>query len=186
MSVYILTLAGTTGAKFKLTYKGGYFKKLECVSGEINQRQHEALLTVCPQVEKAIMILRIKYDGRVTWEEVTTKNGSMYTQFLSEYEQWYSERFKLQHSMNGVEGKALKYIMSALTKLAGSEELAFEVFQIILSKWSDQEEFYRSQTELRQINSNLNIILKVIKHGKSTAKAEGTDLSNDFRENFKN
>jgi hypothetical protein len=90
----------------------------------------------------------------------------------------------LKPKFSGVEGKSLKSIISFLRGVCSTDEEAKDIWLAILSNWDIQTEFYKNQTELRQINSNLNIILKTFKNGKQSEqkRRKADDDANDFRE----
>lgn len=170
-------------ADFKIKYKSGRFLSLEHLKGKLNQQQHEALFMVAPQLEAAILVLKNNFKGRVSWELVQ-KEKTIFTFFLDEYLSWYEAKFKLKPKFSGVEGKALKSIIAFLQTVAEGDQEAKDIWSTILTNWDGQTPFYQSQTELRQINSNLNIILKGLKNGKQTEqkRRKANDDANDFRQ----
>jgi hypothetical protein len=170
-------------ADFKLKYKAGRFLSIEHLKGKLNQKQHESLFLVAPQLEGAILILKDNFKGRVSWELVQ-KDKSLYSFFVDEYLSWYETKFNLKPKFSGVEGKSLKSIISFLQGVCSTDEEAKDIWLAILSNWDIQSEFYKNQTELRQINSNLNIILKTFKNGKQSEqkRRKADDDANDFRE----
>lgn len=179
MNEYLLNINSKgSEAVFKLFYKRGKFFRLEQISGKLLQNQHESLMKLVPQLEEVILILRAEFEGRVEWIYVQKKDTQNLFRTLSdEYTQWYSERFKIKPKFSGVEGNAMKSIIKHLEELVfGDHEQVISIWSTILNNWDDQSTFFRGQTELRQINSNLNTILRTIKHGKkATEKGTASD-----------
>lgn len=177
----------TVPAVFKLEYKNSKFHRLEHVSGKLNQKQHVFMMHLCPQVESAILILREEYKEKIEWEPIHEKGEKLYPWMLSIYCEWYSKRFDIKAKITGTEGNALKQIIKHLEELTyGNEDEIKTIWQIIFDKWDEQSTFYKAQTELRQINSNLNTILRTIKHGKSATEKGEASTGSDYRRKFKN
>jgi hypothetical protein len=185
MNEYLLNInsKGAT-AVLKLTYKNNKFLKLEFVSGKLSQVQHESLMKLVPQLEPVILILKEEFKGRVEWVYIQKKESkSLFSAMAQLYLSWYQDRFKIKAKFTGIEGNALKQIIKHLEELSfGDESQILAIWENILQRWNEQTTFYRGQSELRQINSNLNIILRVIKYGKSaTEKGETPNRGADSR-----
>lgn len=173
---YILTITSKgANARFKIRYKAGRFNRIEHLSGNLaNQQQHEALMKLCPQLEKAILILQMEWKDRgISWEKLEkAASGSLFSWFIAEYSTWYEANTKLKPRITGAEGKSLKSIIQHLNSVCETEQEAQETWSAIFKKWNDLSPFHQSQTELRHINSNLNIILRQIGN---VSKAESLD-----------
>jgi hypothetical protein len=183
---YLIKIDSKGGkAVFKLSYKNEKFHKLEFVSGKLTQQQHESVMRLCPQLESAILILKKEFEGRVVWEPIHETDAKLYPWMLSVYSEWYYKRFEIKAKITGVECNALKQIIKHLEELAfGKEEEIKAIWQIIFEKWDEQSTFYKGQIELRQINSNLNTILRAIKHGKSATEKGEASGGSDYRKKF--
>lgn len=183
MNEYLLNITNYNTV-YKLYYSKGKFKKLEHVSGKLPQLKHESLLKLAPQLEEAILILRTEYSGAIEWVYIQKKQSkSLFSELSKEYIDWYQERFKIKPKFTGIEGNALKQIIKHLEEQCfGDEEQVKAIWNAILSKWNEQNTFYQGQIELRQINSNLNIILRTIKYGKSATEKGEASAGGNFRE----
>ncbi len=172
-------------ATYKIKYKNHRFHAVQHISGKVNQQQHEKLLMLAPQLEQAILILQDEYEGRVTWEPIV-KEQSTYTKFLNEYTKWYEAKFNVPVIIKASDGATIKWMISNLTKVAGSEADALVVWQLLFSKWHELDEWYQNQTDLLQIKKNLNIILKQLKHGKTSEQTNRNahNVSDDYRQKF--
>ena len=175
-------------ADYRLKYKDGRFLSLEHLKGKMNQQQHEKLFMLCPQLEAAILLLELDFKGRVSWEKLTTESKSLDSALLAEYMSWYETKFGFKPKFAGSEGNALKQIITYLQQLPSTDEEVRNIWNVILTNWNLQTEFYQSQTELRQINSNLNTILKTLKNGQPTdqPRKQANDDADDFRKKFEN
>ena len=191
MVQYKMTVASNgANAIYIVTYDDGRFKKLEKKSGKLaNGEQHSKLMFLVPELEKAILILRNEYPPeRVTWdliEKPATK--TLVRSLTDEYNKWYFERNAIKPKINGTEVNALKQIISYLNQQASSEDEVKAVFNSILTNWDNYSSFYQSQMELRQINHNLNTLLRLLKHGESTSnpRKQAESVSDDLRGRFK-
>lgn len=183
---YLIKIDSKGGkAVFRLCYKNGKFHRLEAISSKLTQAQHESVMRLCPQLESAILILKKEFEGRVEWEPIHEAGTKLYPWMLSVYSEWYFKRFDIKAKITGTEGNALKQIIKHLEELAfGNEDEIKAIWQIIFDKWDEQSTFYKGQIELRQINSNLNIILRAIKHGKSATEKGEASGGSDYRKKF--
>ena len=164
----------TCNASFKLIYVNGYFKSLEKVNGKLSDKQHKWLMNFAPQLEKAIQILELdktlKEKG-FTWEKIEKfQSESLFKTMLDEYYSWYKEKLKIVPKITGIETKALKTIITHLGRMASTEMEIIQVWNSIFQSWDNQTSFYQSQVELRQINQNLNTILRAIKEDGTKGK----------------
>lgn len=169
-------------ADFKLKYKNGRFFSIQQLRGKLTQEAHERLLSLAPQLEAAILILEKEYSGRVSWEKVE-KEESLYQKFVFEYCTWYELKFNIQPLIKAADGAAIKWIITNIGKLTDSDQETFAAWKLILDNWDQLDEWYRNQTDLLQIQKNLNIILKQLKHGKSSEQSAraANNVANDFR-----
>lgn len=178
MNNYILTITSKgADAVFKLTYKDGVFFRLEAKRQDFKENQRDRLMQVIPHLEKGLEIN--SYNGVTIEREL--KEQSEFTQYLSEYSAKYLQLSGgLQHRMNGIEGNALKAIIKHLESISTTPAEAFILWQQILSNWDKIEPFYAKQMELRQINTNINIILRQVKYG-GTGKSKTANYADDIR-----
>lgn len=186
MNEYILhILKQEKTYRFKLSYKNGKFQRLERLAGHLPYKQHIHLMNIVPQSEDLISDLNEQYKGRLLYEFVK-KERSLHTQFITAYCEWYYNRFQIDPIVKPQDAQAVKFIKEALVKLSGTEEEAFAVWEMILTNWDKQDTWYLSQTELTQIKRNLNVILKTLKHGRSTEQTgrQARNVSADYRQSF--
>ena len=89
---------------------------------------------------------------------------------MKAYYDWHTEKIGFKPKVDGSDGKGLKEIIKYLSTVT---DQICETFEYILRHWDDLDDFYRRQTRLRQINSNLHNIIYHFKNGKSTKKTTG-------------
>lgn len=97
-----------------------------------------------------------------------------------EYKQWMGEYFNffrgisdgIEPKITGVQGKALKRIITFLNRQGNEEGEGFYTWQFILGNWDKLSKFIQSQTGLSQIEKNLNEILTQIKKGHHDKQAK--------------
>lgn len=187
VSEYILKIdSNGNKADFRLKYKNGRFNSIQQLRGQLSQHQHERLLLLAPQLEPAILILQKEFEGRVSWEAIQ-KVESLFQKFIFEYNTWYELKFQIQPIIKAVDGATIKWLIANISKLADTEEETLAVWKLILDNWDQLDEWYRNQTDLLQIKKNLNIILKQLKHGKSSEQGarNANNVANDYRSKFK-
>jgi len=104
-------------------------------------------------------------------EESELPNGS-YQKFLDIYSNWYESLVGVKIKFDGMQGKALKKIITYL--IANSKEKnaqgGADAWSYILQNWSRIDKFYQDQTKVNQIESNLPNILNQLKNGTSKSK----------------
>lgn len=170
-------------AKVRAKYRSGKFKSVELVSGKFaNQEQFESLLKLTPQLEQAIIVLQSEFEGRVSWEKVEKSPATLYTQMMGVYLDWYKQKNGLPAKVTGSDGSALKQIESYFRGIS-SEELILEKWKSLFSNWNQLSDFYQQQQSLRQINHNLNSILRAVHQSGSTEdlNSKFSNLINDAK-----
>lgn len=174
-------------AVYQITYKSGRFKRLDHIRGRLAPGQYEKLMITVPQLEAAIELFKKEYQGRIEYQAITEAKKSVFSTLLDKYVIWYQEQNNLRPKIDGVAGRHLKQIITYLKSQSASDDELVAVWDLILNKWNELDDFYKNQTELRQINTNLNIILTQIKNGNTARKSThtATNVANDFRSKFK-
>ncbi len=169
MIKYLLTFI-----KFKTkiiaTYSNGQFKRLEYKSGGLKQECWDSLSKAIPLDEHHIKAFEEKYDNRIKFEKIEPKQKSDFKLYLDVYFQWFEYKYKFKPKWSEVEGKALKKVIAYLQEESTTNEEALIVWEQIFTNWYKLDKFYKEQHQLRQINSNLAIILTKLKDGTTTNK----------------
>lgn len=187
-SQYILTITKNEHSyRFKLTYKKGLFLRFERDLAAVkNLSIWDKLLFLVPRYETEIDQLAAKqYKSlTVTYQKVVKQSKiTLYGSFMGAYLDFYSSQTNIDPIINVVAGAALKQIITNLKKLTATEADAIDTWRTILSNWKKLEPFYRNQLELKQINSNLNTILRQVKNGQN-AKHKAASAADAARENL--
>lgn len=162
-------------------YKSTKFKKLEHKRGNVSKTQFTQLMKVIPPSTEMIDTYRRYWADKINYEEVVNSSQSLFKQMMDVYFRWYQTETELDPKIDGVAGKNMKSIIAHLRKQCAEDQEVLTVFQQLLDRWCDVPDFYREQMELRQINSNINILLKAVKNGKSDSKSKAANVSDDFR-----
>lgn len=170
--------------KIRISFKNEDFWKFEIISGKLEPNEWRGIGNILPQREMDMESIDKQFKS-VSFKSILKGTKSLYTLCLDEYMDFYWKHNKINYLMNGASGVALKQIIANLSKLcADDEELVLDTWKVILTNWHKLEEFYSKQMDLKQINSNLNIILTQIKNGKSTSKTKAAGVSKSARENL--
>lgn len=177
-----------SNTKFIASYKNGLFHKLTHKSGQLQKMKgFDKLMLAVPQIEDEIDLYQTNFEPNVTYIIQSGQRGkTFYSKMLDAYFTFYVKKTGLAPRMNATEGKALKQIITHLIKLCATDTEAIETWSVIFTNWDKLDKFYQDQLELRQINSNINIILRQIKNGNSTTahKQSANNNANDLRESL--
>lgn len=168
MKLQVQLLREGYDAVFLAEYKNGKFHRVTHIRGKFNKEQFMQLMKVIPMVEKHIPIFRKYWQGKIDYKEII-KTGTLYTQMIAAYSKFYELETEIKPVIDGVAGKAMKQLITKLKVQTPDEDEVLAAFQVVLDNWSTLPDFYQNQRELRQINSNINILLNHVKNGKSKA-----------------
>ena len=186
MKVTMYVLKNEATGVYILTYKtSGKFHRLEHQRGKISEKQFKALMQVVPP-ELQELEQYVKDFPQVTYEvqKQTSGTKSLFKTLLDKYHLWYQQRTGIAPRIDGVTGASLNKIIAWLRQQSVDDAEVEQSFQLILDNWSNLPDFYQKQIELRQINSNLNIILNHVKNGKSDSKSHSASIADDFRKSL--
>lgn len=156
-----------TNTDLKVTYRDKQFRKLEHLRGPINDATFKVLWRIVPRIETHFNALTTQFDGKVQYN-LETKPKSLYTLFVEAWYSFYESFAGMPPKFTGTDGKSIKSIIAYLTKLTGNETEAFAVWELLLNKWDTLNYFHKENTDLKYINSKLNIILHAIKQQNNT------------------
>ncbi len=116
----------------------------------------------------------------------TDSKNKYYKDMLAIYDSFCLKQFDAPCKINGMEGKALKQIISYLIKVSTNKGMPEDnckiSFQYIFSNWDSLDDFTRKQVKLSQINSNITNIINQLKNGKATnTKSLAEDILAKYR-----
>ncbi|MCZ2393399.1 MAG: hypothetical protein LC105_06065 [Chitinophagales bacterium] len=168
-------------AVMEATYKNGRFHSLQHKRGNLSDKQFHSLMTVVPRYADQLEKFREKYQDRIIYTTEDNISPSLFQAMIESYFTWYHQRTGIEPRINGTSGMHLNQIIAYLRKVSVDDTEVTLVFKLILDRWDELPEFYRGQIEIRQINSNLNILLNHVKNGTSTDQSRAKSVSNDFR-----
>lgn len=175
-----------TKTDLKITYRDGKFRRLEYLRGKLDEEMMIALGKVIPVREEQVKKFIIKWTGKIDYKEIKTKPKTIYSQFLSEWYAFYKQFVGLTPKFTGADGNALKQIITYLKQLSGTDKEALILWQLILSKWSTLDKFHQKKTDLKYINSQLNIIITNVKGTNQTNEQVFTNATqSEVGKNFK-
>lgn len=174
-----------TDAVFQVTYKAKRFSQLKHIRGKYTNDQFPHLMKLVPPNIDKLEAFKNHWKGKVEYQLNETKSETLFTHLMQEYFNFYFLRTELDPIIDGTAGKALNQIITKLRNQAADDEEVKALFTLMLQNWDDIPKFYRDQLELRQINSNINIILNAIKNGTSNSKTRAEDLSDAYQSSNK-
>lgn len=170
--------------KLKLTYKNKRFLAVKHISGTFDEFVIRHLGAILPVYENEVTAKTTEYTGKVTYSlEVKTK--TLYTQFNEAWHLFYENTKQIPPKFTGADGKALKQIIAYLTKTAATEQEALESWKHVLNNWHVLKEFHKQNTDLKYINSRLNIIIDEIRCANGIATDGSGSTADEAAESFK-
>lgn len=179
MTTHYLIHSPSSGRTLKVSYKAGKFFRLEKVSGSaITETEMEKLGSCIPPTEKEVSHYILAFP-KLQYSKVE-KEQSIYQKYVSAWFSFYT------HFMEGIapkftkaDGQAINQIKAYLTQTSGSEADGLALFQMILDNWGKLDKFHQENTDLKYLNSRLNVILNGIKKA-GKANTGGSDNSVRF------
>jgi hypothetical protein len=86
---------------------------------------------------------------------------------VESYDIWCKDKIGVGCKMDGIQGKALKSIISYLRSQVNDndDEGIKNAWGFILANWNKLDDFHQKQMKLSQINSNLINILNQLRNG---------------------
>lgn len=108
---------------------------------------------------------------------------TLYRLFVAEWFSFYEARYGRPPKFGGAEGKALKEIITYMTLICkGDEERSFNGWTLLLNQWGKMPKFYQDNTDLKIINSKLNVILNELTKIATTGRKQGGGVSRAYME----
>lgn len=142
-------------------YKDGLLSKIE-FPGEPAIYYFLTHAFEVPAKEKILLEHKGNYEFQERGKKDTAKaekKESLYKQCMSLYFEFYEKRSEMKPRVSAAEGAALKKIIVYLASITQTEEEILATFSAVLKLWDKLPEFFRSQIDIKQINSNLQKIL---------------------------
>lgn len=116
----------------------------------------------------------------------TKPPAGLYPAFIEIYFTWFETQSGVPPKMDAIQGKAakaiiayLRTIVKAKAKAEGTildaetmDERIIKSWQVILDNWDQAEAYYQDKTRLVDINSNIQNVIKQLKHGQAVKKAQ--------------
>lgn len=107
-----------------------------------------------------------------------TEKTSLHNDYVAVWKEFYLKQNNILPRFGAIDGKMIKEIMKYLEKVNDSPEQALATWQAILSNYHRLEDFFRLNTDLKFINSQINKIITQLNHvtGKASKGHNATDL----------
>lgn len=163
-----------TQTNLKLTYRDGKFKKLEHMRGILDHNMIKHIGIVIPPKESDLNAFMAAMEDRAIYtNESANKVASLFSQFNSAWFAFFRKgNNQIDPKFTGADGIALKQIINYLKSINnGDEAAALSNWNLLLKNWENLSEFHQKQTDLKYINSKLNVIIREI------IRNNGTDTS---------
>lgn len=160
---YIIT-SHASGIAFKVSYKRGVLYKIEHTAGKLEKDSWINLVKLILNIPEKEINAHIAIYSALSIEKVTKATKSLFKAMMDAYFNFYEAKFELKPRVNATSGKALKDIIAFLQAQTGTEEATLATWEYIFQNWNTLPEFYQNQADLKQINGNLNTLLRLLKN----------------------
>jgi hypothetical protein len=153
-----------TKTDLKVTYRDGRFLQIKKLRGTLNAEMIKYIGYVIPPEEKDLdAFIKINKD-KVIYTSESKKPVSIFSQFNSAWFAFFRiENNNIDPKFTGADGQALKQIIKYLKSINnGDETAALANWHLLLNSWDSLSEFHQAQTDLKYINSKLNVIIREI------------------------
>ena len=107
--------------------------------------------------------------------------NSLFSDMVNDYDIWCKDNIGVGCKMDGIQGKALKSIISYLRSQVNEngDEGIKNAWSFILANWNKLDDFHQKQMKLSQINSNLINILNQLRNGGKNKSQTSIDRIKD-------
>lgn len=108
----------------------------------------------------------------------STDSKSLHNEYVAAWKDFYLRTNDILPRFGALDGKMIKEIRTYLEKVSDSPDQALATWQAILENYHRLEDFFRLNTDLKFINSQINKIITQLKHvtGKAKKGHNATDL----------
>lgn len=175
----------------KLTYRSGKFLKLEKQKGKLTDEMLLKIGHIIPPLEDKIMTYNDRFRESVEIRYISkpvkvAKQKSQFSKYNSAWFGFFSKFNGFAPKFSATDGKALKMIIAHLEQISNTEDEAYAMWQVILDQWKNLDKFHQQHTDLKYINSQLNVILTAIKKSNSDngtvfTKAMASETARTFK-----
>jgi hypothetical protein len=167
-----------TDTYLKLTYRGNSFSKLERLKGKITDSMLMELGRIIPPRLSEMEKWQNHFKDKISLEALVKKK-SHFSEFNDAWFQFYEDFTGIPPKFGATEASHLKKIITHLTKVGGSPDEALSLWNTILAAWPKLSDFHKDNTDIKYINSRLNVILNAVKKAinTGTSTTSGTDNS---------
>ncbi len=180
---YILTVT-KPNMKLRLTYKNKRFLAIKYISGTFDEFVIRHLGAILPVYENEVTAKTKEYTGKVVYD-LEVKEKSLFTLFNDAWHLFYVDFKKITPKFTGADGKALKSIILYLQSVTATDQEALAVWQGVLNQWALLSDFHKKNTDLKYINSRLNVIIDEIKRTTGVGSDGSNNTTEEAAGNFK-
>lgn len=160
---------------FKAIYRNKKFRRIELLRGKLTKPILKAIGRIIPFHIDDFSTYNVEFQGKVNYT-IINQEKSLYSQFNEEWHSFYENFAGVPPKFTAADGKSLKGVIGYLKKISTNDNEALELWKLILDKWDGLSDFHKSNTDLKYINSKLNVLINAIKQ-KNNTNVSGTNYS---------
>tara|TARA_R110002126_G_scaffold78629_1_gene195635 strand:+ start:15687 stop:16232 length:546 start_codon:yes stop_codon:yes gene_type:complete len=162
-----------TKTDLKVTYRDGRFLQIKKLRGTLNAEMIKYIGYVIPPEEKDLDAFIQANKAKVIYTSEKKAPVTLYSQFNTTWFAFFrKQNNNIPPKFTAADGNALKQIISYLKEInGGNETAALANWNLLLNSWDSLSDFHQAQTDLKYINSKLNVIIREIirKNGNNTS-----------------
>jgi len=164
-------------------YRAGTLVKFQVKKGSLKALEAKPYKNLQRWVPLYEVEIDTKNFGDFEYKLLNGQAPNLYSQFNTDWFQFYYNLNNIQYKFTASDGRALKSIIKYLEENGGPEE-ARANWQAILANWHKLPSFYRNKTNLVFVNAQLSTIITILKDEQSSTAQANRD-SDDLRRQFK-
>jgi len=175
-TIHYTITSKNTDVTLKVSYRGGKFFRLEKSKGKLTEDQLKAVGKIIPPLESDMQSFSIKFPD-ITYNAVK-KEKSQFSAFNDAWFVFYEKFTGIPPKFGAMDAVHLKKIITHLNTIGGGENEALNLWNTILATWPKLDEFHRNNTDIKYINSRLNVLLNAVKKTISTNTSASGGVDN--------
>lgn len=149
------------GKTITIVYRNGKLLRVEF--GSLKREEMDKIGMIIPLHKSNLPEFVSHWAGKIEYTLVETQ-PTLNQEMVDLWFRFYEDFMGVEPKFTGADGKAMKQIREYLTAVGGNPKEALTLWGGILNAWKDLEEFHQKNTDLKYINSRLNVIISEIKH----------------------
>ncbi len=143
-----------------IVYRNGKLLRVEF--GSLKREEMDKIGMIVPLHKSNLSEFESHWVGKIEYTSLEIQ-PTLNQEMVDLWFKFYQDLMGFEPKFTGADGSAMKQIREYLTNVGGSPKEALALWGGVLNTWKDLEKFHQKNTDLKYINSRLNVILSEIK-----------------------